>query len=73
VPGSHWNGLKVTKAREEQKKLKKDIKCMSFSETFEIVKVDGEWKFNRIILMMHDDILGMYHKKGIDLIPGIFD
>jgi hypothetical protein len=39
--------------------LEKDVKLMSFSETFEIVKVEGEWKFSRIILMMHDDILGM--------------
>ena len=73
VLGSHWNGLKVTKDKAEQKKLEKDIKRMTFSETFEIVKVDGEWKFSRIILMMHDDILGMFHEKGIDLIPGVFD
>jgi hypothetical protein len=73
VLGSHWNGLKVTNDREELKKLEEDVKCMSFSETFEVVKVEGEWKFSRIILMMYDDILGMYHEKGIDLLPGMFD
>jgi hypothetical protein len=73
VLGSQWNGLKATKDREEQNGLERGIKCMSFSETFEVVKVDGEWKFSRIILIMHDDILGMYHEKGIDLLPGMFD
>jgi len=73
VLGSSWMSPKVTKDKEEQKKLEKDIECRKFSETFEIVKVDGEWKFSRIILMMHDDILGIYHKQGIDLIPGVYD
>jgi hypothetical protein len=49
VLGSTWMGLKVTKDKEEQKNLERDVKCMSFSETFEVVKVEGKWKFSRII------------------------
>jgi hypothetical protein len=73
VLGSHWNGLRVTKDKEEQEKMKQDLKCLKFSETFEILKVGDEWKINRVILQMHDDILGIFREKGVDLVPGIYD
>jgi len=73
VLGSHWNGLKTTKDKEEQKKLEINLNCMKFSETFEILKFEGTWKINRVILHMHDDILGMFHAQGVDILPGIYD
>jgi len=72
VLGSHWNGLKTTKDKGEQKTLEKDLKCMKFSETFEILKIEEEWKISRVILHMHDDILGMFHAQGVDILPGIY-
>jgi len=58
VFGSHWNGPTKTKDREVQKE---DFQAASsnkpFSETFEVVKYQGQWKINRVILMMHDDII----------------
>jgi hypothetical protein len=73
VLGSSWIGYKVTEDKEEQETLEMGYQMYEVFETFEIVKVDGECKFSRITLIMHDDILGMYHEKRIDLIPGIFD
>jgi len=69
VLGSHWHGPKITTDREEQEKVKDNLTNMRFSQTFEIVKYEGEWKINRIILCMHDDILGMLIARGGD--PGI--
>jgi hypothetical protein len=69
VLGSHWHGPKTTTDREEQEKLKDKLPNMKFSQTFEIVTYQGEWKINRIILCMHDDIIGMLIARGGD--PGI--
>lgn len=40
---------------------------MKFSQTFEIVRYEGLWKMNRIILCMHDDIIGMLATMTLEL------
>lgn len=69
VLGSHWNGKKSTEDKGEQAKDTGATVNLPFSETFEVVKVGGEWKISRVILMMHMDLaelMGKYgvHKKG---------
>ena len=65
---SHWHRPKITTSREEQEKLKAEPAVMKFSQTFEIVKYEGLWKINRIILCMHGDIIRMLAASGED--PG---
>jgi len=67
VLGSHWHGPKTATDKAEQQKLVGDLKVMRFSQTFEIVKYEGEWKINRIILCMHDNIAAQLIEHGEDI------
>ncbi|KAH0843128.1 hypothetical protein AYO21_03419 [Fonsecaea monophora] len=65
VLGSSWNGLKKTEDKAEQEKDEEaKINC-PFSETFEVIKWKGEWKINRVILILHYDLATMMTKYGI--------
>lgn len=67
VLGTHWNGPTATKDKEaqgEETELGRAARVeFPFSETFEIVKWEGEWKIQRIILMMHDDVETLAREK----------
>ena len=41
-----------------------ELTVVKRSQTFETVKYEGAWKINRIILCMHDDVIGMLAAKG---------
>jgi len=67
VLGTHWNGPTATKEKEaqgEETELGRAARVeFPFSETFEVVKWEGEWKISRIILMMHDDVKTLAREK----------
>jgi membrane protein implicated in regulation of membrane protease activity len=67
VLGTHWNGKTETKERAEQGEETEVGRAarveFPFSETFEVVKVGGEWKIQRIILMMHDEVATLMRRK----------
>lgn len=65
VLGSHWNGLRKTQDKAEQAIDIDARQNLPFSETFEVVKVEGQWKINRVILMMHMDLKVLLAKFGV--------
>jgi hypothetical protein len=60
VLGSCWSGPRTTKKKEEQKPANHR---QAFSQTFEILRSENQWKIHRVLLMMHDDFL--MHRKEI--------